>query len=101
MKLRKMPDDEGGMIRQYIPALVNDNPSLLEDDPTYISKLRGLGSKALVDAKLKGFQDRAYRCRAQLDNFQLIDDSMDTVVTGQQQRQYLVGDKSPSANICS
>ncbi len=50
----KAPADDGGMMRQYVPALVNDNPALLEADPTYIDKLRGLGSKALVKAMLEG-----------------------------------------------
>ncbi len=43
--------DEGGMIRQYIPAKLSDNPSLGED---YANNLRGLGSEALVKAMLDG-----------------------------------------------
>lgn len=54
LEIYKAPPEEGGMIRQYIPARVNDNPALLENDPTYIDKLRGLGSKALVQAMLEG-----------------------------------------------
>jgi hypothetical protein len=48
------PDEEGGMLRQFIPAKIADNPSLLEDDPTYRVKLRGLGSAALVKAMEDG-----------------------------------------------
>jgi len=57
LEIRKMDDDEGGMYRQFIPALLEDNPSMLKDDPTYRAKLKGLGSKALVRAKLKGDWD--------------------------------------------
>jgi hypothetical protein len=54
LEIRQVDDDEGGMLRQFIPALLDDNPSMLEDDPTYRAKLKGLGSKALVRAKLEG-----------------------------------------------
>lgn len=50
MALRSMGDNEGGMLRQYIPAILDDNPSMVIDDPTYRAKLRGLGSEALVRA---------------------------------------------------
>ena len=52
-----MSDDEGGMLRQYIPALLDDNPSLEEDDPNYEAKLKGLGSPALVRAMRYGDWD--------------------------------------------
>ena len=80
-----------------IAIIKKENHQLLKD----IEESRiAHGKQTEIDAKLKGFQDRARRCRAQLDNFQLINDSMDTVVTGQVQRQHLVGDKSSSARIC-
>lgn len=47
---RRMPASEGGMIRQFIPALLDDNPSMLEDDPNYEARLEGLGSAELVKA---------------------------------------------------
>lgn len=50
MELRRMSPAEGGMLRQFIPAALDDNPSMTEDDPTYESRLEGLGSKALVQA---------------------------------------------------
>ena len=56
-EIRQMEDDEGGMLRQFIPALLEDNPSMAKDDPTYRAKLKGLGSKALVKAKLDGDWD--------------------------------------------
>jgi hypothetical protein len=54
MQVRQMPDAEGGMLRQYIPAKLADNPSMAEDDPHYRSRLRGLGSPALVKAMEDG-----------------------------------------------
>ena len=50
----KAPADDGGMIRQYVPARLEDNPKLLESDPEYGDKLRGLGASSLVDAMLSG-----------------------------------------------
>lgn len=57
MSVERMPDSEGGMLRQYIPALMEDNPTLERDDPTYRARIRGLGSAALVRAFEKGDWD--------------------------------------------
>lgn len=54
MEVRQMDPEEGGMLRQFIPALLEDNPSMTEQDPTYEAKLKGLGSEALVRAKRYG-----------------------------------------------
>ena len=54
MSYRRMPDSEGGMLRQFIPARLDDNPSMTEDDPQYRARLRGLGSTALVQAMEEG-----------------------------------------------
>lgn len=54
MEIRRMPDEEGGMLRQYIPAKLSDNPSMAEDDPNYRARLRGLGSPQLVKAMEEG-----------------------------------------------
>lgn len=54
MEIRQMPDEEGGMLRQYIPAKLSDNPSMAEDDPHYRARLRGLGSPQLVKAMEDG-----------------------------------------------
>jgi hypothetical protein len=45
---------EGGMLRQYIPAKMTDNPTLMENDPDYMLKLEGLGSADLVKAMAEG-----------------------------------------------
>lgn len=48
----RAPEDDGGMLRQFIPAKLADNPSL---DPTqYASQLKGIGNKAYIDALLDG-----------------------------------------------
>ena len=49
-----MPEEEGGMLRQYIPARLDDNPSMLTDDPGYEAKLSGMGSAELVRAMREG-----------------------------------------------
>lgn len=54
LECRQMGDDEGGMVRQYVPARLDDNPSMASDDPGYRAKLRGLGSPALVKAMEDG-----------------------------------------------
>jgi len=47
-------DSETGLIRIFIPAKISDNPSLLNNDPGYINRLRASGSPALVRAWLDG-----------------------------------------------
>ncbi len=54
-QLRQMPSKEGGMLRQYIPALMTDNPHLDHDD--YLGKLEGLGSEELVRGMRDGDWD--------------------------------------------
>ncbi|MDE2022353.1 MAG: terminase, partial [Patescibacteria group bacterium] len=48
---------DGGMERQYIPARLEDNPTLLANDPGYEQRLEGLGSPGLVRAMRKGDWD--------------------------------------------
>jgi hypothetical protein len=50
----QQPKKEGGMLRQFIPALLEDNPTLSESDPDYADKLEGLGDPALVRAMREG-----------------------------------------------
>jgi hypothetical protein len=57
LAIRPMPPHEGGMKRQYVPARLEDNPSLVEDDPGYEARLEGLGSKTLVAAMRWGDWD--------------------------------------------
>jgi Terminase large subunit, T4likevirus-type, N-terminal len=49
--------EEGGLLRQFIPAKLSDNPTLLETDPDYIHRLEGLGNPALVKAMRDGNWD--------------------------------------------
>ncbi|MCO5157562.1 MAG: terminase family protein [Aquamicrobium sp.] len=51
------PDSEGGMRRQYIPARLEDNPSMAANDPGYEKRLAGLGSESLVRAMRWGDWD--------------------------------------------
>lgn len=53
----KSGQEEGGMVRQFIPAKLIDNPHLSEDDPDYADRLRGMGSDSLVRAMLDGDWD--------------------------------------------
>jgi len=57
LKIRSMVNAEGGMWRQFIPARLDDNPSMRLDDPGYEARLEGLGSKALVAAMRWGDWD--------------------------------------------
>ena len=41
---RPIKDAETGLIRIFIPAKINDNPALLNNDPNYINRLRASGS---------------------------------------------------------
>lgn len=55
--LVKQNKSEGGLIRQYIPAKLHDNPALLKDDPDYEDRLSALGNPALVKAMKDGNWD--------------------------------------------
>lgn len=46
--------DDGGMTRMFIPAFLKDNPSLIQNDPDYADRLRGLGDDDVVKAYLNG-----------------------------------------------
>lgn len=56
MQIRQMPQEEGGMLRQFIPAKLTDNPTMMKNDPQYAGKLMGLGG-ALARAMLEGDWD--------------------------------------------
>jgi len=55
LEITRMKPKEGGMLRQFIPSRLIDNPSI--DAKEYEGKLRGLGDSYLVDAMLKGDWD--------------------------------------------
>ena len=57
MEITRTPAAEGGMLRQYIPAKLADNPTLAANDPDYESRLEGLGNPALVAAMKNGDWD--------------------------------------------
>lgn len=54
MAIVPQPKAEGGLKRQYIPAKLSDNPTLLINDPDYIDRLEGLGNEALIKAMRDG-----------------------------------------------
>jgi len=56
LEIYQMPDEEGGMTRQFIPAKLDDNPTMTDNDPLYKHKLLGLGG-ALAKAMLDGDWD--------------------------------------------
>lgn len=53
----RAPASDGGMLRQFIPSKLSDNPYLTREDPEYADRLRGLGSHDLVRAMLEGDWD--------------------------------------------
>lgn len=54
LQLVRQPKSEGGLLRQYIPAKLSDNPTMMVNDPDYIDRLEGLGNPALVKAMKDG-----------------------------------------------
>lgn len=56
-EVKRVADSEGGMLRQYIPAKLQDNPTLTANDPGYVKRLEGLGNEALVRAMRDGDWD--------------------------------------------
>lgn len=50
LKPYRAANSEGGMLRQFIPARLEDNPSMNDNDPGYELRLQGLGSDSLVRA---------------------------------------------------
>ena len=56
-RIWRAPENEGGMLRTFIPSKVTDNPILLQNDPHYVSRLKGLGNPNLVEAMLNGSWD--------------------------------------------
>ncbi len=56
-KIHRAPKEEGGMLRCYIPSRIQDNPTLMANDPDYVERLEGLGDPALVRALKEGDWD--------------------------------------------
>ena len=57
MEVWRASKEEGGMLRQFIPAKLSDNPHLTKDDPDYADRISGMGSASLVRAMLDGDWD--------------------------------------------
>ena len=57
MEIKRMEPAEGGMLRQYIPARLEDNPTTLENDPNYEGRLEGMGNEEMVRAMRWGIWD--------------------------------------------
>ena len=53
-KIVKMPAEEGGLLRQYLPAKLYDNPHLMKEDPDYVKRIMGMGNTEFVTAMLEG-----------------------------------------------
>lgn len=53
-KVWQASEEEGGLTRQFIPAKLEDNPSLVNEDPTYEARLSGLGTPEMVRAYRDG-----------------------------------------------
>ena len=88
-------NDMMGVLSNSVEIIKKENSLLLDD---LEKSIQTYGKQAEIDAELKGFRDRAHRCRVQLDNFQLIDDSTNKV--GIDQGQKLVRDNPLSAKKC-
>jgi hypothetical protein len=56
-KVHRASKAEGGMLRCFIPAKLDDNPSMAENDPEYRERLEGLGDPTLVRSLLEGDWD--------------------------------------------
>jgi Terminase large subunit, T4likevirus-type, N-terminal len=55
--IRQMTAEEGGTLRQFIPATLADNPDTERNDPGYKNKLRASGDAATARALLEGDWD--------------------------------------------
>lgn len=72
---------DGGLLRQFIPSKLEDNPTMMNNDPNYIQRLHGLGSPELVKAMMEGSWDitagsaleRLTRERCMIRNFTVPD----------------------------
>lgn len=48
------PEDEGGMMREYVSAKLTDNKILLLNDPNYQQRVKGMGDTNTVKAMIDG-----------------------------------------------
>lgn len=83
------------VLSNSVETIKKENSLLLDD---LEKSIQAHGKQTEIDAELKGIRDRARRCRVQLDNFQLCDDSTNKVYVGQGER--LMRDNPLSADKC-
>lgn len=57
LKIWQAPKSEGGMRRQFVPARLDDNPTMDAERHDYEAKLEGIGNPQLVKAMLAGDWD--------------------------------------------
>ena len=55
--IRQMEPEQGGTLRQFIPARIDDNPDMLKNDPSYRDKLKASGDAATARALVEGDWD--------------------------------------------
>lgn len=53
-KVHRAPVDDGGMLRAYIPSKLTDNKVMMETDPDYVERVKGMGDEKLVQAMIDG-----------------------------------------------
>lgn len=53
-KIFKAPEEEGSMLREYVPAKLTDNKILLQNDPDYQERVKGMGDSNTVNAMING-----------------------------------------------
>lgn len=71
----RAPQEDGGMLRCFIPARITDNYMLMDSDPGYIDRLKGMYTSAQVQAYLLGKWDVAEdKALTELSKTQIIDD---------------------------
>jgi len=56
-KVHEAPEDDGGMKRVYIPSKLTDNKVMMQTDPDYIKRVRGMGDSKMVQAMIDGDWD--------------------------------------------
>lgn len=54
MEVKRAEAEDGGMLRQFIPARLEDNPTLRQNDADYEQRLQGMDDPALVKAMREG-----------------------------------------------
>jgi len=53
-KVHKAPVHDGGMKRVYVPSKLTDNLVMMQTDPDYIERVKGMGDEKMVQAMIDG-----------------------------------------------